>query len=186
MANIVLIMIMIMIMTTMMIMMMVMMKHRWSTAGLFCQIVGETIVPRFAPLPSNSLFLSGGAGQQIKWSITWGVGQWPSRSDSNNYDDDDDDFWQQGLLQVNKALTPSPFLHGLGSSLHKHFWTQLHWDCECVGISPCCQHQYQQRCVCAFTLCDDIDNYDGDDDGDGGAVNITVSNVVRVFVRLVA
>ena len=38
--------------------------------------------------------------------------------------------------------------------------------------------------MCAFTLCDDSDNYVGDDDDDGGAVNITVSNVVRVFVRL--
>ena len=47
--------IMIMVTTSMV---MVMMKHRYRAAGLFCQIVGETIVPRFAPLPSNSLSLS--------------------------------------------------------------------------------------------------------------------------------
>ena len=32
--------------------------------------------------------------------------------------------------------------------------------------------------------CGDSDNYDGDEDDDGGLVNITASNVVRVFVRL--
>ena len=101
----------------------------------------QLLVPRFAPLPPNSLSLSlsGGAGQQIKWSITWGGGHqvviviiimmmmmmmttyqvisymWTPtllRFQSVHkylpctlYAC----FLQQGLLQVNKALTPSPF-----------------------------------------------------------------------------